>query len=196
MKHVMDFRNHHKPNATLTECPDTVKPQLPTETRWKSQPICIDTFIKNRSSYMNIVHKHEDDFDKQISRKIQDISIYLVKETLEHRGVLNQLKARIRAEVFSALDDQAEEKPSLSNENLLINELIREYLEYNKYKYTASVLQAESGQPVQHLDREFLAKELNIIDDKSTEGVPLLYGILAYFVEHSKNIKAVDMIRS
>jgi len=25
---------------------------------------------------MNIVHKHEDDFDKQISRKIQDISIY------------------------------------------------------------------------------------------------------------------------
>jgi len=28
----------------------------------------------------------------------------------------------------------------------------------------------ESGQPVQHLDREFLAKELNIIDDKSTEG--------------------------
>lgn len=66
----------------------------------------------------------------------------MVKETLEHRGVLNQLKARIRAEVFSALDDQAEEKPSLSNENLLINELIREYLEYNKYKYTASVLQA------------------------------------------------------
>jgi len=66
----------------------------------------------------------------------------VVKETLEHRGVLNQLKARIRAEVFSALDDQAEEKPSLSNENLLINELIREYLEYNKYKYTASVLQA------------------------------------------------------
>ena len=66
----------------------------------------------------------------------------MVKETLEHRGILNQLKARIRAEVFSALDDQTEEKPSLSNENLLINELIREYLEFNKYKYTASVLQA------------------------------------------------------
>jgi len=25
---------------------------------------------------MNMVHKHEDDFDKQIDRKIQDISIY------------------------------------------------------------------------------------------------------------------------
>jgi len=33
-KHVMEiqkyFRNHHKPNVWLTDCPDTVKPQLPT----------------------------------------------------------------------------------------------------------------------------------------------------------------------
>ena len=35
---------------------------------------------------------------------------------------------------------QYEDKPSLSNENMLINELIREYLEFNKYKYTLSVL--------------------------------------------------------
>ena len=63
-----------------------------------------------------------------------------MKDTLENRGVLNQIKARLRAEVFSALDDQNEQKPNLSNENLLINELIREYLEFNGYKYTASVL--------------------------------------------------------
>ena len=65
-----------------------------------------------------------------------------VRETLESRGVLGQLKARIRAEVFSALDDQREPRPPLSHENLLINELIREYLEFNKYRYTASVLTA------------------------------------------------------
>ena len=65
-----------------------------------------------------------------------------MKETLEARGVLGQLKARIRAEVFSALDDQREPRPPLSHENLLINELIREYLEFNKYRYTASVLTA------------------------------------------------------
>lgn len=29
-----------------------------------------------------------------------------LKETLESRGVLNQLKARIRAEIFNAIDDQ------------------------------------------------------------------------------------------
>ena len=65
-----------------------------------------------------------------------------MKETLENRGVLNQIKARIRAEVFNALDDHTEPPPSLSNENMLINELIREYLQFNNYKYTASVLQA------------------------------------------------------
>lgn len=54
--------------------------------------------------------------------------------------MLGHLKARIRAEVFNALDDDREPRPSLSHENLLINELIREYLEFNKYKYTASVL--------------------------------------------------------
>nr|XP_047922327.1 centrosomal protein 20 isoform X6 [Anser cygnoides]XP_047922328.1 centrosomal protein 20 isoform X6 [Anser cygnoides] len=65
-----------------------------------------------------------------------------LKEALEKRGVLGQIKANIRAEVFHALDDQSEPRPPLSRENLLINELVREYLEYNKYKYTASVLTA------------------------------------------------------
>lgn len=70
------------------------------------------------------------------------MNILAVRETLESRGVLGQLKARIRAEVFSALDDQREPRPPLSHENLLVNELIREYLEFNKYRYTASVLTA------------------------------------------------------
>lgn len=65
-----------------------------------------------------------------------------MRETLESRGVLGQLRARIRAEVFSALDDQREARPPLSHENLLINELVREYLEFNSYRYTASVLTA------------------------------------------------------
>ncbi|XP_041318333.1 centrosomal protein 20 isoform X3 [Pyrgilauda ruficollis] len=95
----------------------------------------------------------------------------VLKDTLEKRGALAQIKARIRAEVFSALEDQSEPRPTLSRENLLINELIREYLEYNKYKYTASVLTAESGQPEVPLDRQFLAKELNIVEDASGKSV-------------------------
>uniref|UniRef100_A0A2K6F2A6 Centrosomal protein 20 n=1 Tax=Propithecus coquereli TaxID=379532 RepID=A0A2K6F2A6_PROCO len=73
----------------------------------------------------------------------------VLKDTLEKKGVLGHLRARIRAEVFNALDDDREPRPSLSHENLLINELIREYLEFNKYKYTASVLIADD-----HLRKE------------------------------------------
>ena len=56
--------------------------------------------------------------------------------------MLGQIKARIRAEVFNSLDDKTDSKPPLSNENMVINELIREYLEFNKYKYTSSVMSA------------------------------------------------------
>lgn len=105
-----------------------------------------------------------------------------VRETLESRGVLGQLKARIRAEVFSALEDQPQPRPPLSHENLLINELIREYLEFNKYKFSASVLTAESGQPEGPLDRPFLANELNVAEDASSKSVPLLYGLVSHFV--------------
>ena len=63
----------------------------------------------------------------------------MVRETLENRGVLGQLRARIRAEVFSALDDPTDSVPEISRENMIINELIREYLDYNHYKYSSSV---------------------------------------------------------
>uniref|UniRef100_A0A1A7Z452 Centrosomal protein 20 n=1 Tax=Iconisemion striatum TaxID=60296 RepID=A0A1A7Z452_9TELE len=110
-----------------------------------------------------------------------------VRETLESRGVLGQLKARIRAEVFSALDDQREPRPPLSRENLLINELILEYLEFNKYTYTASVLTAESGQPEVPFDRQFLANELKITEDPSSKTVPLLYGLVSHFLNNGEN---------
>ncbi|XP_019663316.1 lisH domain-containing protein FOPNL isoform X1 [Ailuropoda melanoleuca] len=111
----------------------------------------------------------------------------VLKDTLEKRGVLGLLKARIRAEVFSALDDESEPRPPLSHENLLINELIREYLEFNKYKYTASVLISESGQPVVPLDRQFLIRELNAFEESKDNTIPLLYGILAHFLHGTKD---------
>ncbi|XP_035876791.1 centrosomal protein 20 isoform X3 [Phyllostomus discolor] len=111
----------------------------------------------------------------------------VLKDTLEKRGVLGHLKARIRAEVFNALDDENEPRPTLSHENLLINELIREYLEFNKYKYTASVLIAESGQPVVPLDRQFLIRELNAFEESKDNTIPLLYGILAHFLHGIKD---------
>ncbi|XP_061086626.1 lisH domain-containing protein FOPNL [Conger conger] len=119
-----------------------------------------------------------------------------LKETLEARGVLGQLKARIRAEVFNALDDQTETRPALSHENLLINELIREYLEFNKYRYTASVLISESGQPEVPLDRQFMTNELNVVEDPSCRSVPLLYGLLSHFLSSGGEKGAKRFLRS
>ena len=66
-----------------------------------------------------------------------------VCDTLHQNGAMDQMKARMRAEVFHALEgDVADQRPVLSNENLLINELIREYLDFNMYKHSASVLRA------------------------------------------------------
>ena len=102
----------------------------------------------------------------------------VLRETLEQKGVLNDVKAKIRAEVFTALDSEAQGKPPLSNENMIINEMIREYLEYNRYYNAASVLVTESGQPVEPpFDREYLHKKFAI--SSSTKGnrpsMPLLY---------------------
>ncbi|XP_006637377.2 centrosomal protein 20 isoform X2 [Lepisosteus oculatus] len=117
-----------------------------------------------------------------------------LKETLESRGVLGQLKARIRAEVFNALDDQNEARPPLSHENLLVNELIREYLDFNKYRYTASVLTVESGQPELPLDRQFLANELNVVEDASARSVPLLYSLLGHFLNSGQGDKGTRLL--
>ena len=80
IKHVKDihkyFRNHHKPSAWLREFPDSRKPQLPGDTRWKSQLTCLETYTANRRYYVQICDDHEDDIDTGIARKIRDIQIY------------------------------------------------------------------------------------------------------------------------
>lgn len=39
----------------------------------------------------------------------------VLKETLEERGVLSQIRARIRSEIFSTLNDAPPNRPELSN---------------------------------------------------------------------------------
>ena len=80
MKHIVDvktyFRNHHKPCDWLIERLDSRKPQLPGETRWKSQLTILDRYITNRPSYMKIVQDHEEEIDQNIVKKVQDINIF------------------------------------------------------------------------------------------------------------------------
>ncbi|KAM3135729.1 hypothetical protein pb186bvf_012126 [Paramecium bursaria] len=102
----------------------------------------------------------------------------VLKETLEDRGVMQQLRARVRAEIFNALNDQPQDKPQLSMENMIINDLIREYLQYNHYDHSLSVFSPEAGMPEELLDRNFISKKLKIVEDNNSKQLPLLYGLV------------------
>ena len=62
----------------------------------------------------------------------------------------------------------------------MINELIREYLVFNRYRSTLSVLLPETGQPeTPPFDREFLAREMRIRENETSKKLPLLYTVLS-----------------
>ena len=108
----------------------------------------------------------------------------VLRETLEQKGVMNKIKAEVRAEIFTALDaDNTQGKPQLPQENIMINELIREYLEYNQYYNTASVLITETGQPQEPpFDRNYMERRMQIGggNQPGARQVPLLYGKYAF----------------
>ena len=62
-----------------------------------------------------------------------------VKDALESRGVLDELRAAMRAEVFRTLDDTDAQRPRPEGDTWLLNELIREYLIYHGLRHTLSV---------------------------------------------------------
>ncbi|GLC44650.1 hypothetical protein PLESTB_001329600 [Pleodorina starrii] len=106
-----------------------------------------------------------------------------LRENLDRNGKLRKLKAQMRADVFAALNTstEADQKamPQLSSENLLINELIREYLIYNQYRGTVSVFIPESGQPpVRPFDRAFMASHLRLPEGPNSTQLPLLYSLV------------------
>lgn len=110
-----------------------------------------------------------------------------LREALEQKGVLGAMKAQMQSEVFTALDDADDPRPRLSDENMLINELIREYLHFNSYRHALSVFLSETGQPEQSLNREVLAQRTHLPAGLCSSGeagpagaqLPLLYALLA-----------------
>ena len=117
-----------------------------------------------------------------------------LKETLEQKGVLNEIRAKMRQFIFEAIESDDKPQPKLSNENLIINALIKEYLDYNNYLHTASVFQAESGQP--KLDRNFITSQLNIIETNQSQQVPLLYSLIFGMQKQNENLNEDNNINN
>lgn len=110
----------------------------------------------------------------------------LVAQTLETNGVLNKIRAELRANVFLALEEQdALKKKTLSNKALksyletseghLVFSVVREFLEFFNLDFTLAVLDPESNvskpSPRENLINEF---NMQTVDPKA----PLLAELL------------------
>ncbi|XP_049761316.1 centrosomal protein 43 isoform X2 [Elephas maximus indicus] len=114
----------------------------------------------------------------------------LLVQTLENSGVLNRIKAELRAAVFLALEEQekVENKTPLVNESLkkflntkdgrLVASLVAEFLQFFNLDFTLAVFQPETS-TLQGLEgRENLARDLGIIEAEGTVGGPLLLEVI------------------
>ena len=71
-----------------------------------------------------------------------------VKEALERKGVMKDVKARLRASVFSCLEDKTVPLPAKKSKDLyLASELIRDFLISLNLGSSLSVFLEEMGQP-------------------------------------------------
>ena len=86
--------------------------------------------------------------------------INALKETLQRTGTLDTIRAQLRADVFQCITEclpslsASKSAPSTQSslpappiENILINEIIAEYLAFNGYQHTLSVFASETGNP-------------------------------------------------
>uniref|UniRef100_A0A8C9AWX1 Centrosomal protein 43 n=1 Tax=Prolemur simus TaxID=1328070 RepID=A0A8C9AWX1_PROSS len=114
----------------------------------------------------------------------------LLVHTLENSGVLNRIKAELRAAVFLALEEQekVENKTPLVNESLkkflntkdgrLVASLVAEFLQFFNLDFTLAVFQPETSTSQGLEGRENLARDLGIIEAEGTVGGPLLLEVI------------------
>ncbi|EAN97388.1 putative LisH domain-containing protein FOPNL [Trypanosoma cruzi] len=109
-----------------------------------------------------------------------------MREVLETKGVMDHVKAELRAAIFHALQDSSahedgasSNRPPVPPENLLLNELIKEYMAFNGMEHSLSVFRVESGSAKNTsapVPRAVLAAQLNMTGAPAS--VPLLYAML------------------
>ncbi|XP_048392173.1 FGFR1 oncogene partner isoform X2 [Stegostoma tigrinum] len=114
----------------------------------------------------------------------------LLVQTLENSGVLNKIKAEIRAAVFLALEEQerVENKTPLVNESLkkflntedgrLVAGLVVEFLQFFNLDFTLAVFRPETNTFTGLDGRDNLARELGIHEREELKGVPLLLEVI------------------
>lgn len=124
----------------------------------------------------------------------QDSLKAAMRDTLESKGIISQVKAQLRAAIFQSLAEGTDPTiaasaiassfpssatpthPPAPPENMIINELIKEYLAFNGLEHSLSVFQLEARVPNSAVPRAVLANELNMAG--APTAVPLLYAMI------------------
>nr|ACO11289.1 LisH domain-containing protein C16orf63 homolog [Caligus rogercresseyi] len=105
-----------------------------------------------------------------------------LRQSLEERGVLPGIKSQLRLEILKSLKSpEASKGPQPqyeSEDNFLLNELIKEYFSWNGYLHASKVLSEESGHPSADLSRTQLEEALTLQSGPNGRKVPLLYSLL------------------
>jgi lisH domain-containing protein FOPNL len=116
-----------------------------------------------------------------------------VKEALNRQGVLKNVKARLRAEIFNCLEDKTVPLPEKKSKDVyLAAELVRELLESLGLQNSLSVFSEEIGQSTEtRCDPQFLAGELgfNITAETGTEQRKDSIPLLVQLVHHMRVVK-------
>ena len=118
---------------------------------------------------------------KSSSETTNDTLVAALKETLNRSSTLEDVRAQLRASVLLAIESVPVSKGQLSNppiENVLINELIAEYLSFNGYHSTLSVFSTESKtEKSSVLGREFIRAELGL-NNTDTNPLAMMYEVI------------------
>ncbi|XP_043925378.1 centrosomal protein 43 isoform X7 [Protopterus annectens] len=128
----------------------------------------------------------------------------LLVQTLENNGVLNKIKAELRAAVFLALEEQekVQNKTPLVNEQLkrflntkdgsLASSLIVEFLQFFNLDFTLAVYQPETNTVSRLEDRKILARDLRIFETEGSKGAPLLVELIKRQQQKDKDLSTED----
>lgn len=113
-----------------------------------------------------------------------------LRESLEAQGVLGEMRAKLRAEIFRLIDASGDvARPEMPPETAVVAELCREFLAFSGYSQTLSVFEVEAGLSSaadKSLSRDIIAADLGIRRAPSaTEDLPLLYN-LVQALKHTK----------
>ncbi|XP_076652192.1 centrosomal protein 20 isoform X1 [Halictus rubicundus] len=108
--------------------------------------------------------------------------INAVRESLMDGGELSRMKAEMRTKIIQILDNSnnggKQKLPKPTQDIALLNELIREYLDWMGYKYSSTVFMSECNLSKQPPDRFLLAQNLGVAESDNGRELPLLCGIL------------------